>query len=111
MMPDASTDVKKQKREARKASVAEQVKSLVHTYLREGWHTFFFNGSAKRQKKSGYVGGYGCCFLNAIRKVDMWGGTAVASQVTGIRCPPPPWRKMNNKPITGPNPRLLLHLS
>ena len=42
--------------------MAGQVKSLVYTYLREGWHTFFFDGSAKRYEKSGYVGGYDCCF-------------------------------------------------
>ena len=28
--------------------MTEQVKSLVHTYLQEGWHTFFFDGSSKR---------------------------------------------------------------
>ena len=42
-IPDMSSDPKQQRREERKAAVAEQVKALVHTYLWEEWQTFFFS--------------------------------------------------------------------
>ena len=41
--------------------MAKQVKSLVHTYLQEGWHTLFSDGSTKHYEKSGYVSGF--CLL------------------------------------------------
>ena len=65
-IPDTAADPKRQRHDERmhcKATVAEQLKGLATTYLREGWHTFFFDGSAKQHPKCGYVGWYGCCFL------------------------------------------------
>ena len=56
-VPGMSSYPKQQRQEERKATLAKQVKALVHTYLREGWKTFFFNGSAKRYDECGYVGG------------------------------------------------------
>ena len=46
----------------RDATIAEQGKALVHSYLREGWQTFFFDGSIKHYDNCGYVGEYGWCF-------------------------------------------------
>ena len=46
-IPDAAADPKGQRCNERKATVAEQVKRLATTYVREGWQTFFFAGSAK----------------------------------------------------------------
>ena len=39
--------------------VEEQVKSLVHAYVRDGWHTSFSMG---RYDQCGCVGARGCCF-------------------------------------------------
>ena len=86
-VPGMSSDPKQQRQEERKATLAKQVKALVHTYLREGWKTFFFNGSAKRYDECGYVGGIWMLFSGSL----------------GISGPPS--IKMNGRLTTGRNSR------
>ena len=52
---------KQQKRNERKATVAQQVIAIQRVYLAEGWHIFHFDGSAKYYPKAGWVGGFGSC--------------------------------------------------
>ena len=55
------TTIKQQKRNERKATVAQQVIAIQQVYLAEGWHIFHFDGSAKHYPKAGWVGGFGSC--------------------------------------------------
>ena len=39
--------------------MAEQVKALVEVFAKESWHSFFFNGYAKKYPHIGYEGRMG----------------------------------------------------
>ena len=59
--PPLHDNPKQQKRNERKATMAQQVIAIQQVYLAEGWHIFHFDGSAKHYPKAGWVGGFGSC--------------------------------------------------
>ena len=52
-----TNDPKRRKQADGKASVAVQVAAMVGVYIKEGWHTFFFDGSSPKYLRVGYIGG------------------------------------------------------
>ena len=61
VQPPLHDNPKQQKRNERKATMAQQVMAIQQVYLSEGWHIFHFDGSAKHYPKAGWVGGFGSC--------------------------------------------------
>ena len=61
VQPPLHDNPKQQKRNERKATMAQQVMAIQQVYLTEGWHIFHFDGLAKHYPKAGWVGGFGSC--------------------------------------------------
>ena len=57
VQPPLHDNPKQQRRNERKATMAQQVMAIQQVYLTEGWHIFHFDGSAKHYPKAGWVGG------------------------------------------------------